>query len=111
IPGYGWATFDPTPADPNDSRLSILSKFDLYLDAAATYWREWVVDYDPRRQGSLADRLQQHAGRFGWHWASAAWFSAADGPAAFTPGLKRLVLALAVGLALVLIIVLCAPQM
>jgi hypothetical protein len=40
----------------------------LYLDAAGTFWQEWVVAYDPRRQGSLADRLQQSASRIGFRW-------------------------------------------
>jgi transglutaminase-like putative cysteine protease len=85
IPGRGWTTFDPTPPDPNGRRFGLLAKFDLYLDAASTFWREWVVNYDPRRQGSLADRLQQRAGRYGWRWASAAWLALKEGPPAFDP--------------------------
>jgi transglutaminase-like putative cysteine protease len=57
IPGLGWTTFDPTPADPNAQGSSLLSQFNLYLDAAETFWQSWVVGYDPGRQGTLADRL------------------------------------------------------
>ncbi|MCX6632478.1 MAG: transglutaminase-like domain-containing protein, partial [Candidatus Solibacter sp.] len=54
IPGYGWRTFDPTPADPNAGGLTLLTQLSLYLDAAETFWQEWVVTYDVARQGTLA---------------------------------------------------------
>jgi hypothetical protein len=34
-----------------------------------------VVSYDPRRQGSLADRLQQGAGHIGFRWLDGLWNS------------------------------------
>jgi hypothetical protein len=68
IPGNGWSTFDPTPPDPNGPTGGLLARINLYLDAAGTFWQEWVVSYDPRRQGSLADRLQQGAGHIGFRW-------------------------------------------
>jgi protein-glutamine gamma-glutamyltransferase len=73
IPGNGWSTFDPTPPDPNGHAAGLLAKLNLYLDAAATFWQEWVVAYDPRRQGSLADRLQQSAGHIGFGWLDGLW--------------------------------------
>lgn len=75
IPGTGWSTFDPTPPDPNGHAAGFLSKINLYLDAAGTFWQEWVVSYDPRRQGSLADRLQQGAGHIGFRWIDRLWRS------------------------------------
>ena len=57
MPGRGWTTFDPTPADPNAHTFGLMSKLDLYLDAAGAFWQEWVVGYDPHRQGTLAGRL------------------------------------------------------
>lgn len=57
IPGYGWTTFDPTPADPSQHGPTLLSKMGLYFDAAETFWQKWVVGYDPSRQGTLADRV------------------------------------------------------
>jgi hypothetical protein len=75
IPGNGWSTFDPTPPDPNGHSAGLLARINLYLDAAATFWQEWVVAYDPRRQGSLADRLQQSAGHIGFGWLDGLWQS------------------------------------
>ena len=83
IPGHGWTTFDPTPPDFSSHSLSVLSKFGLYLDAAETFWQQWVVGYDPHHQGTLADRIQQAVRRLGIGWsdslagAGSKW--AADG--------------------------------
>jgi transglutaminase-like putative cysteine protease len=87
IPGRGWTTFDPTPPDPNRRSFALLTKLGLYLDAAGTFWQEWVVSYDISRQGTLADRLEQGARSMGirwfdslsglnwnWHLRAAAWF-------------------------------------
>ncbi len=47
IPGQGWTTFDPTPglADA-DSGTGFLARMNMYLDAADTFWKEWVIGYD-----------------------------------------------------------------
>lgn len=68
MPGLGWSTFDPTPPDPSAQSFTLATKFSLYLDAASVFWQEWVVSYDPSRQGSLADKLEQGAGRLGIRW-------------------------------------------
>jgi hypothetical protein len=68
IPGRGWTTFDPTPPDPSARSFTLATRLGLYLDAASTFWQEWVVSYDPSRQGTLADRLEQGAGRLGIRW-------------------------------------------
>jgi len=52
FPGYGWQTFDPTPA----GRAGTPQGWDramLYLDAAASFWREWVINYDSSHQLEL----------------------------------------------------------
>jgi protein-glutamine gamma-glutamyltransferase len=67
VPGRGWATFDPTPPDP-DSSMALTARLGLYLDAAQTFWQQWVVSYDAGQQGSLADRMEQGARRLGIHW-------------------------------------------
>ena len=72
IPGYGWRTFDPTPADPNAAGFPLFTKVALYLDAADTFWQEWVVTYDLSRQGSLAYRMEQRAQRVGIRWFDTA---------------------------------------
>jgi transglutaminase-like putative cysteine protease len=65
IPGRGWTTFDPTPPDPNPPGFAVLTRLTLYLDAAETFWQQWVVDYDLSRQGALAYRMEQGARRLG----------------------------------------------
>jgi protein-glutamine gamma-glutamyltransferase len=72
IPGYGWTTFDPTPADPNAGGLALFTRLGLYLDAADTFWQEWVVTYDLIRQGTLAYRMEQGAQRVGIRWFDSA---------------------------------------
>jgi hypothetical protein len=71
MPGRGWSTFDPTPPDPGVRGAGLLARAGLYLDAAQTFWREWVVDYDEGRQGALADRAEQGARRMGIRWYDA----------------------------------------
>jgi protein-glutamine gamma-glutamyltransferase len=52
FPGSGWISFDPTPAGSLPSR-SGWSRMQLYMDAAASFWREWIINYDVRHQQSL----------------------------------------------------------
>jgi len=58
FPGQGWAAFDPTPSAIAPGRTS-LGRLMLYVDAAAEFWREWVVNYDVLHQHNL----EQHAAR------------------------------------------------
>ncbi len=68
IPGHGWTTFDPTPADPGSPALAFLTKIGLYLDAAETFWQQWIVGYDSGQQGSLMDKLERGARGLGIRW-------------------------------------------
>ena len=68
LAGRGWSSFDPTPPDLAASSFTLSTRLSLYLDAAATFWQEWVVSYDPSHQGTLADRFEQGAGRLGIRW-------------------------------------------
>ncbi|MBS1849802.1 MAG: DUF3488 domain-containing protein [Acidobacteria bacterium] len=53
FPEYGWISFDPTPAgSPADH--SGWNRAALYLDAMASFWREWVVNYDSGHQQALS---------------------------------------------------------
>jgi transglutaminase-like putative cysteine protease len=52
FPGSGWVSFDPTPAASLPAR-SGWSRFQLYADAAASFWREWIINYDAQHQRSL----------------------------------------------------------
>jgi len=63
FPGYGWVSFDPTPAAPMQARTG-WSRGALYLDALASFWREWVINYDVGHQYSLG----RQATRNGLEW-------------------------------------------
>ena len=52
FPGYGWVTFDPTPAGAIEPRTG-WNRAALYMDAMASFWRDWVVSYDATHQSSL----------------------------------------------------------
>jgi protein-glutamine gamma-glutamyltransferase len=52
FPGSGWVSFDPTPAGSLPTRTG-WSRFQLYVDAAASFWREWVINYDISHQHTL----------------------------------------------------------
>jgi hypothetical protein len=60
FPGYGWISFDPTPASSPASRGG-WSRVGLYLDAMQSFWREWVVNYDFARQMQLRQSVAQSA--------------------------------------------------
>ncbi len=52
FPGFGWIGFDPTPAGSLAAR-SGWSRMQLYMDAAASFWREWIINYDASHQRTL----------------------------------------------------------
>jgi hypothetical protein len=56
FPGYGWVEFDPTPSATMPSH-SGWGRAALYLDAAASFWREWVINYDIGHQHTLGREL------------------------------------------------------
>jgi protein-glutamine gamma-glutamyltransferase len=53
FPNYGWIAFDPTPGAATPLRTG-WNRMALYLDAMASFWRDWVVNYDAGHQQSLA---------------------------------------------------------
>jgi hypothetical protein len=63
FPGYGWVSFDPTPAGSLSTPTG-WSRLLLYVDAAASFWREWVVNYDSAHQRSLGQDAAQSSRRF-----------------------------------------------
>ena len=111
IPGYGWSTFDPTPAGPNSRSFAFVTTLGLYLDAAQTFWQDWVLGYDVGRQGTLADRMEQGARGMGIRWFDAvtavesAWHSYT---AAMT---KRVMISVAAAAGVALWIWLAAPPL
>ncbi len=49
FPGYGWQTFDPTPAGASGIPQG-WGRVGLYVDAMASFWRDWIVSYDTTHQ-------------------------------------------------------------
>ena len=68
IDGPGWMTFDPTPSVPISNTPSLMTTIGYYLDAADTFWQEWVVSYDLGRQLVLADKMEQSSRKFKFDW-------------------------------------------
>ena len=52
--GYGWQTFDPTPGG-NGASPQGWNRLALYVDAMASFWRDWVVSYDISHQLVLGE--------------------------------------------------------
>jgi protein-glutamine gamma-glutamyltransferase len=52
FPGYGWVSFDPTPPAPVEMHTGF-GRLALYLDAMASFWREWIINYDVSHQSIL----------------------------------------------------------
>jgi transglutaminase-like putative cysteine protease len=110
FPGYGWITFDPTPG----GAIGTPEGWDralLYLDAAESFWREWVISYDFSHQYILG-RAAVSGTRTNWerartwareryasllNWARRGQRGAEKSPARWLGG------ALAVGLLLLLL--------
>jgi transglutaminase-like putative cysteine protease len=61
FPGYGWIPFDPTPADPHPV---LPSAWDDYVDAAALFWNEWIINYDFSHQVQLAREVERDSRDF-----------------------------------------------
>jgi len=50
FPGYGWQTFDPTPGGAATGTPQGWGRLALYVDAMASFWRDWIVSYDTSHQ-------------------------------------------------------------
>jgi len=71
FPERGWVTFDPTPGSGASGQTG-WSRFSMYTDAMASFWREWVVNYDVAHQYNLSQQTAQ-TGRHMMRQAS-LWF-------------------------------------
>lgn len=65
-----WRTFDPTPPAPRQEGAGLMSRLNMYLDAADHAWQEWIVSYDLSHQAAIAARLE--AALHGWSHPSTA---------------------------------------
>jgi transglutaminase-like putative cysteine protease len=72
-PAAGWVTFDPTPSAPRSAGNWILTRASFYLDAAESFWQDWVVNYDLDRQISLAGKLDEKTRGIHWGWHPPDW--------------------------------------
>jgi protein-glutamine gamma-glutamyltransferase len=63
FPGSGWISFDPTPAGNLPARNG-WSRMQLYMDAAASFWREWIINYDASHQRTLGKDAAYSSRRF-----------------------------------------------
>jgi transglutaminase-like putative cysteine protease len=70
FPNHGWVAFDPTPGASLPARTG-WSRASLYVDAIASFWREWIVNYDVGHQQSLAVSVGSRSRELLWalrHW-------------------------------------------
>ena len=63
FPGSGWISFDPTPAGGLSTHSS-WSRLLLYVDAASSFWREWIVNYDVSHQRRLGQDAIENSRHF-----------------------------------------------
>jgi hypothetical protein len=61
--GAGWVAFDPTPAAAGPENTT-WNRMMLYVDAAGSLWREWVVNYDSTHQRVLGEQTVQSSRAF-----------------------------------------------
>jgi transglutaminase-like putative cysteine protease len=71
FPGFGWETFDPTPAGAGGTPQG-WARVGLYIDAMSSFWAEWIINYDSLHQGTLGQTAVSGTRSF-WensrHWA------------------------------------------
>jgi protein-glutamine gamma-glutamyltransferase len=61
--GFGWVSFDPTPPAALQTHTGI-SRIMLYVDAMASFWREWVINYDFGHQKVLGEEATRSARQY-----------------------------------------------
>ncbi len=64
FPERGWVTMDATPASATDVDNTLASRFSLWMDAAAVFWQDWVLDYNLQQQLTLAARVGESSRKF-----------------------------------------------
>ena len=111
FPGYGWQTFDPTPSGNGSGTPHGWGRLALYVDAMASFWREWIISYDSSHQyvlGQAAISGSRGAWENARHWARQhyaamlKWARQTQGRVQHSPG-RWAVMGLCIALALVLL--------
>ena len=75
IPGEGWKEFDPTPSAGPHAQ-SRWERIMLYLDAASSFWQEWIINYDIGHQLQLTQDASRGSRELVGHaqsWAMAKY--------------------------------------
>ena len=111
IPGHGWSTFDPTPPDPSAHAFGLAARIGLYLDAADTFWKEWVVSYDPMHQGTLAERVERSARKLGLGWFDSIYGPESDWDVHVAAWLRRFGMTLGFGVVIAVWLWFVAPRL
>lgn len=111
FPGYGWQMFDPTPSGTGTGTPRGWGRLALYVDAMASFWREWIISYDSSHQYVLG-QAAVNGSRGAWenarHWARKhysamlKWARQTQGRVQHSPG-RWAVLGLGIALALILL--------
>ncbi|HTA59461.1 MAG TPA: DUF3488 and transglutaminase-like domain-containing protein, partial [Candidatus Baltobacteraceae bacterium] len=60
FPGFGWLTFDPTPAS-SAAPPGIFAQLSHYWDWFELQWSEWVINYDFVHQITVAQNLGRYS--------------------------------------------------
>jgi transglutaminase-like putative cysteine protease len=68
LPGRGWTTFDPTPPAQDRPSTSLWARIGFYMDAAETFWQQWVLNYNLDQQLTLASEMESSSRSFGAQW-------------------------------------------
>jgi transglutaminase-like putative cysteine protease len=111
LPRRGWTTFDPTPPSADRPSASVWARLGFYLDAADTFWQEWVLDYNLEHQLILATRMEDSGRTFGAAWVYRVRISARRWRAASIAWGRRYGPAAAGSLLLLLALWLAGPRL
>jgi len=65
----GWVTLDPTPSASERKPDGLSARINMYLDAADSMWRQWVIAYDLGRQAALAADFARSLRSWNRGWA------------------------------------------
>ena len=110
IGGQGWATFDPTPPRPRRAGPSLGTRLAWYLDAAETFWNEWVLHYDLGRQLALASKMESSGRNLSSRWLDRARAKGGQWKAGLTAWGRRYGLVTLAAAALAVAALLLAPR-
>lgn len=110
IDGRGWTTFDPTPPAADVPLMSLWTRLGFYIDAAETFWHEWVLNYDLERQLVLASNVEVSSRGLWLRWFDAIRSQLASGTAAAGALAKRYGVGAVLAVVVLLLVWILAPR-